>query len=302
MTQSKEEVVEAFRVQTIRDAAIRVIARKGMSGASMQEIADEAGISKGTIYLYFRNQQELLEASVDESLDRLLETLTGALEAPGTFEERFRLLLRAHLEFFQSHADLFHIYRSSKLSGEPASHHAHCDRASRPQYQQYMGRLVAFLEEAMKKREIRKLDASRLAIFLQEGIVAVTVQRVGEQTPSPLEGEVDWLVQMVLQGIGKQRRSLCEKFSAYGSGRNAAALPLAALAQSGAEEAPAPVTFTLQQALQRALEAKHQRPALRDRCRRCRAAEKPAPLVGPSSPRSRRQHHVQRPDRDVRIG
>ncbi|MFN2240363.1 MAG: TetR/AcrR family transcriptional regulator, partial [Thermoanaerobaculia bacterium] len=54
-TSAKEKIVEEFRSESIQDAAIRVIARKGIAGASMNEIAEEAGISKGTIYLYFDN-------------------------------------------------------------------------------------------------------------------------------------------------------------------------------------------------------------------------------------------------------
>ena len=55
-SKSKEEVVHDFRVQSIQDAAMRVIARKGMAAATMQEIAEEAGVAKGTIYLYFRDR------------------------------------------------------------------------------------------------------------------------------------------------------------------------------------------------------------------------------------------------------
>ena len=42
MAKSKEDVVQEFRVQSIQEAAIRVISRKGMASATMQEIAEEA--------------------------------------------------------------------------------------------------------------------------------------------------------------------------------------------------------------------------------------------------------------------
>ncbi len=50
-SKSKEEVVQEFRVQSLQEAAMRVIARKGMAAATMAEIAKEAGVAKGTIYL-----------------------------------------------------------------------------------------------------------------------------------------------------------------------------------------------------------------------------------------------------------
>ena len=47
-SKSKDEVVSEFRIQSIQEAAMRVIARKGMSAATMADIASEAGIAKGT--------------------------------------------------------------------------------------------------------------------------------------------------------------------------------------------------------------------------------------------------------------
>ncbi len=45
---TKEQILQEFRIQTIQDAAARVIASKGLNGATMQAIADAAGIAKGT--------------------------------------------------------------------------------------------------------------------------------------------------------------------------------------------------------------------------------------------------------------
>ena len=49
---------------------MRVIARKGMAAATMQEIADEAGVAKGTIYLYFRDRDELVEKTFETAMQQ----------------------------------------------------------------------------------------------------------------------------------------------------------------------------------------------------------------------------------------
>jgi len=56
---------------------MRVIARKGMSPATMQEIADEAGVAKGTIYLYFTDKETLFQ----ELLHFMFNPVVTALEA-----------------------------------------------------------------------------------------------------------------------------------------------------------------------------------------------------------------------------
>src|SRR5438045_9539718 len=101
MARSKEEVVQEFRVQSIRDAAMRVIARKGMAAATMQEIADEAGVAKGTIYLYFRDREDVVEKAFENAMGDLHKRVDEALEAPGTFEQQLRAALSAQVRLLQ---------------------------------------------------------------------------------------------------------------------------------------------------------------------------------------------------------
>jgi len=96
MARSKEEVVQEFRVQSIRDAAMRVIARKGMAAATMQEIADEAGVAKGTIYLYFRDKESLFQ----ELVRTMLSPVVGALEAARTADLPARAVAEAIVDLF----------------------------------------------------------------------------------------------------------------------------------------------------------------------------------------------------------
>ena len=59
---SKQKLVSEFRRAEIVDAARSVFARRGFARGIMDEIAKEAGIAKGTIYLYFRSKTEVYKA------------------------------------------------------------------------------------------------------------------------------------------------------------------------------------------------------------------------------------------------
>src|SRR6266550_7290095 len=96
-SKSKEEVVHDFRVQSIQDAAMRVIARKGMASTTMQEVADEAGVAKGTIYLYFRDRDELVEKTFETAMSDLHRRVDEALEKDASFEEKLRAVLSAQI-------------------------------------------------------------------------------------------------------------------------------------------------------------------------------------------------------------
>jgi AcrR family transcriptional regulator len=50
---TKQEMVAEFRVTEILDAARKVFAQKGFAETTVDQIAEEAGVAKGTVYLYF---------------------------------------------------------------------------------------------------------------------------------------------------------------------------------------------------------------------------------------------------------
>ena len=195
---TKEAVVEQFRIRSILEAALKVIGRKGVSAASMQEIAEEAGISKGTIYLYFQNQQELLERTAEYMFAQLKERTEGVFSAAGPFPDRLRAMLRTQFEYFQQHADFLQAYGAMSAGDEK------CARLTKPVYQAYLQRFGKFLVEAMKKNEIRTVDAQRLALFLTEGIGALLFLRSEEKTHPAIDEEVEWIATTILDGISKK--------------------------------------------------------------------------------------------------
>ncbi|MGN6515829.1 MAG: TetR/AcrR family transcriptional regulator [Rhizomicrobium sp.] len=82
------------RPQEILDAALGCFARKGFAATRMDDIAEQAGVTKGTIYLYFENKDAVFKALVRESIG----TRVGeVLEEVHAFEGSSRDLLRAAL-------------------------------------------------------------------------------------------------------------------------------------------------------------------------------------------------------------
>ena len=73
--------------QQIIDGARRVFIDMGFDAASMNDITREAGVSKGTIYVYFANKEELFEALIDEERCAIFNDLYQALEQAGDVRE-----------------------------------------------------------------------------------------------------------------------------------------------------------------------------------------------------------------------
>ncbi|GMV44246.1 MAG: hypothetical protein AMXMBFR64_59620 [Myxococcales bacterium] len=90
----------------IVDAAIKVFAEKGFFTARVSEIAREAGVADGTIYLYFENKDDLLIQVFEESMVRVVESLTVALRGAVGPEDKLRRFVEHHLALVEDNREL----------------------------------------------------------------------------------------------------------------------------------------------------------------------------------------------------
>ncbi|MBL6940396.1 MAG: TetR/AcrR family transcriptional regulator [Alphaproteobacteria bacterium] len=75
----------------ILDAAMKVFAEKGFAAARMEDIAKRAGVTKGTIYLYFENKETVFKQLVREAVGNTIATVTADV---ASYEGSARFLLR----------------------------------------------------------------------------------------------------------------------------------------------------------------------------------------------------------------
>jgi AcrR family transcriptional regulator len=87
------------RPSEILEAALKVFAEKGYAGARMDDIASRAGVTKGTIYLYFDSKETVFKTLVRESIGATLSSVTASADAfPGSAMDLLRLALGSMAE------------------------------------------------------------------------------------------------------------------------------------------------------------------------------------------------------------
>ncbi len=97
---------KAEKRERILRSATKIFARKGFYNAKISEIAREAGVADGTIYLYFRNKDEILITIFEESVGEIIREFRQKLQEIADPAEQIREFARLHLEIVRRNPDL----------------------------------------------------------------------------------------------------------------------------------------------------------------------------------------------------
>jgi AcrR family transcriptional regulator len=90
-------------MEEILDVAAALFAERGFAGADIQQLADQLGIGKGTIYRYFPSKQDLFLAAVDRVMSRLTAQIDDAAAVEREPLRRVAAAIEAYLAFFEQH-------------------------------------------------------------------------------------------------------------------------------------------------------------------------------------------------------
>ncbi len=84
--------------EKILKAARTIFVRKGMDGARMQEIADEAGINKALLHYYFRSKQKLFEAIFGNIIGQIFPNITSVLLSDKPIDEKIGIFIETYID------------------------------------------------------------------------------------------------------------------------------------------------------------------------------------------------------------
>ncbi|MFG3352705.1 TetR/AcrR family transcriptional regulator [Streptomyces sp. NPDC048001] len=137
------QVDREARREQILGAAVRVFARQGYAASRIEDIAREAGVAKGSVYLSFGSREELLRAAFDGLADRSGALLAEVGRHPGGPAERLAFLVRAAMELLEGERDLARVLLDVWSAG--ARRPAWIDMAGF--YREYRAVVAGLLEE-----------------------------------------------------------------------------------------------------------------------------------------------------------
>ncbi|MCK5836812.1 MAG: TetR/AcrR family transcriptional regulator [Desulfobacula sp.] len=96
----------------ILNSAGAVFAELGFYKATISQIAAQAGVADGTLYLYFKNKDDILYQFITFKTNVVFKKMHAAVEKGRNAEEKLRRLIRCHLEEFQNDKNMAIIFQS----------------------------------------------------------------------------------------------------------------------------------------------------------------------------------------------
>src|ERR1041385_6613733 len=135
---------------------MRVVARKGIRSVTVQDIADEAGVAKGTVYIYFQSRDEILQSAMELATERLMAKLAAACSDCRTFR------------------------RISLAMSEPLGEKRLRKHTT---YQTYLAQLEKLLRDAIARGELRDAPVERLAVSISSVVRDIVLHRIIDREP-----------------------------------------------------------------------------------------------------------------------
>jgi AcrR family transcriptional regulator len=199
LTRTKQDVVAEFRCSEILEAARKTFAAQGFNDTTMDAIAEQAHIAKGTLYLYFPSKRDIYVAALRQGIRSLNDDTKRRVEAETGVLNKLRTFVATRVEYFEQNREFFLIYHSEIGNFLPHPGKQGGEISEMYLEQAYM--LEKILRAAADKNEIRDLRPDSTAFAVCDLTRGVIVQRMLGWSKAELQEDIHHLIDVIWRGI-----------------------------------------------------------------------------------------------------
>lgn len=180
------------------NAAVRVFSRNGFYKASMDDIAAEAEVAKGTLYYYFKNKSELFKTVVVEGINFLTDDLVKVVNnSDDLIENIIKALIKKNIDFYLEYYELTNIVLNEITNGIDEDVLSEIRNAK----DRYINFLAGLLSEGYNQGIIRYSDFKMTAagmIGMIDGVCKYYLRSVNHVDK---ERMIEYTSNMIIKGL-----------------------------------------------------------------------------------------------------
>ena len=113
--QDKTDKFNNDKYHQILNAAIKIFAEQGYHNSTISQVAREAGVADGTIYIYFKNKADILFNFFSYKTRRVFDQFKEAVDKADHAEDKLRNLIRRHFDEFQQDPNMAVVFQREAL-------------------------------------------------------------------------------------------------------------------------------------------------------------------------------------------
>ena len=187
--------------ERILEAAIKVFAAEGFYNAKVSQIAHEAGVADGTIYLYFKSKDDLLINLFEDRMERVNANLREAIDTESTAVARLKRIVKLHLELVEQNRDMAEV-----ISVELRQSSKFIREYSNPKFAEFLRTIAGAVVEGQRTGELRTgidpyVFARALGGALDEIALAWLVKHPGSKASIELPRAAEQLGDLFIDGL-----------------------------------------------------------------------------------------------------
>jgi len=187
----------ADKREAILRAAIRVFAHNGYFNSKVADIAREAGVADGTVYLYFKSKEEILHSIFDRSMEEAIAEGRKLIENTTDPREKLRRIALLHLERLGADRDLAVVFQV-ELRGSTKF----MEEFSAAGFAEYLGVIRSTIEEGQQAGMFRKeLNAKVAAKVLFGALDEMATNWILSKKRYKLPPMVDTVLDIFCNGV-----------------------------------------------------------------------------------------------------
>ncbi|GFZ34282.1 TetR family transcriptional regulator [Clostridium zeae] len=181
--------------KAIFEAAISIFSKAGYNGATMDEIALEAGVAKGTLYYHFKSKEEIFNFIITEGINLMHDEINQVNGMDGDALVKLKEVCKIQLSFLYRNKEFFKVIMS-QLWGQELR-----QLELRNQIQRYIYGIEIYIKEAADTGLIRKGDVSFMAYAFFGSLISAAVYEIINIDKINLENIIDNLIDYNFRGL-----------------------------------------------------------------------------------------------------
>ncbi len=192
----KKQVVSEFRQSEIITAARKVFAEKGYVASTVDEIAAQAAMAKGTVYLYFDSKELIYNAVLANDLETLHRLTLEEIAAAGTVLEKIAAYINARFDYCEERRDFFRI-----MFIEPFGSPVLSKAKAREWLREPVRMLTVAIDDAISTNQIRRWPAEVLAWTIADLTTGALQRRLATMPNTTAREDADFLMNFVYAAL-----------------------------------------------------------------------------------------------------